>query len=149
MHGESKAGQWTPEYRAWTLMIGRCYNPNSTRFENWGGRGIRVCGEWLHSYPAFLAYVGRKPSPEHSLDRIDNERDYMPGNVRWASPKEQSLNSRRTRIVHAFGQSMPLRAWADKIGMNMGTLWTRLDSGMDPEKAMSTPLRRRGIASNV
>lgn len=92
-HGESAAGKWTPEYRAWVNAITRCHNPNATRFKNWGGRGIIVCEEWRNSYPAFLAHVGRRPSPKHSLDRYPNpDGNYEPGNVRWATLIEQANN---------------------------------------------------------
>lgn len=98
-HGESVAGQWTPEYRAWVNMNSRCFIPSTTRFENWGGRGITVCPEWRESYPAFLACVGRKPTPEHSLDRYpDVNGNYEPGNVRWATPSEQARNTRKAAL---------------------------------------------------
>lgn len=92
-HGESRSGHWAPEYRAWVNMNSRCYIPNYTRFANWGGRGISVCGQWRKDYAAFLAYVGRKPSADHSLDRYPNpDGNYEPGNVRWATASEQRVN---------------------------------------------------------
>ena len=97
-HGESRKGKWTPEYRAWVNMITRCCNPNSTRYRDWGGRGIAVCVGWRLDYSAFLAYVGRKPTPQHSLDRYpDPNGNYEPGNVRWATKSEQVLNQRPRR----------------------------------------------------
>ena len=97
-HGESRKGQWTPEYRAWVNMITRCHNPNATRYKDWGGRGITVCEEWRNNYEAFLAHIGRKPSPRHSIDRFpNNSGNYEPGNVRWATPREQNLNQRPRR----------------------------------------------------
>ncbi len=75
-------------------MKRRCFNPKVREFRNYGGRGITVCGEWRESYAAFLDHVGRRPSPKHSLDRIDNEGDYEPGNVRWATALEQRHNCR-------------------------------------------------------
>lgn len=99
-HGEATKGQWTPEYRAWTLMNTRCYNPKCTRYKNWGGRGIQVCGEWRNDYRAFLAYVGRKPTQHHSLDRYpNNDGNYEPGNVRWATRSEQARNSRPRKLA--------------------------------------------------
>jgi hypothetical protein len=93
-HGESRP--LTPEYRTWGAMITRCENPHKTGFKNFGGRGVKVCDEWRNDFATFLAYVGRKPSPKHSLDRWpDNDGDYRPGNVRWATTKEQRANQRR------------------------------------------------------
>lgn len=98
-HGEAAKGQWTPEYRAWINMNTRCHNPNATRYKDWGGRGIIVCEEWRDDYPAFLAYVGRRPSPEHSIDRFpDPDGNYEPGNVRWATHIEQRLNQRKRNV---------------------------------------------------
>lgn len=84
----------TPEYRAWAAMKARCFNPRIRNFRNHGGRGITVCAEWRDDFDAFLAHVGRKPSPRHSLDRIDNDGNYEPGNVRWATALEQRHNRR-------------------------------------------------------
>ena len=84
-----------PEYNTWANMIQRCHNPDHPKFRYWGGRGISVCAEWRESFAAFLAYVGPRPSPRHSIDRFpDNSGDYEPGNVRWATQKEQVANSR-------------------------------------------------------
>lgn len=95
IHGESAGGKPTPEFVAWCAAKDRCSNPNNAKFADYGGRGIAMCDEWRDDYPAFLAYVGRKPSPKHSLDRIDVGRGYEPGNVRWATAREQRINQRR------------------------------------------------------
>ena len=92
-HGESVRGQVTPEYRAWQNMKSRCFNPNARGYEYYGGRGIKVAPGFL-VYEAFLACVGRRPSAGYSLDRIDNNGDYAPGNVRWVLRKDQNANRR-------------------------------------------------------
>lgn len=141
-HGESVAGKWTAEYRAWVNMITRCYNPNATRYKNWGGRGITVCDEWRNDYSAFLAAVGRRPSPKHSLDRHPNpDGNYEPGNVRWATSEEQSRNQRRCRLITAFGKTLTLIEWAESTGLYQSALLDRLNSGWPVEKALTTPSR--------
>lgn len=83
-----------PEYTAWTSMKNRCTNPKCQRYKIYGGRGIKVCARWTESYEAFLADVGRRPGAGYSIDRIDTDGDYEPGNVRWATRSEQMLNRR-------------------------------------------------------
>lgn len=98
-HGLTPNGARPPRiYRAWQDMKKRCYNANDHRFKDYGGRGITVCERWLMSVAAFVADVGLPPTPEHSLDRIDNEGNYEPGNVRWANRVEQARNTRRTKL---------------------------------------------------
>ncbi len=84
----------TREYRAWASMKQRCHNPRTPAYPNYGGRGIEVCQSWRDSFEAFLADVGLRPSPKHSLDRIDNDGNYEPGNVRWANWDQQAANRR-------------------------------------------------------
>jgi hypothetical protein len=92
-HGDSGS----PEHQTWQRMKRRCDNEKGNRWEHYGGRGIKVCDRWLHSYENFLNDMGRKPSPKHSIDRIDVNGNYEPSNCRWSTPKEQSNNTRRNK----------------------------------------------------
>lgn len=83
-----------PEYLAWREMKVRCYRETNVQFEDYGGRGISVCREWRDSFLAFFNHIGPRPSHGHSLDRIDNDGNYEPGNVRWATKVEQRANRR-------------------------------------------------------
>lgn len=94
-HGDRKRDSTAAEYHSWASMKKRCLNPNSMHYADYGGRGIKVCARWLKSYENFLADMGRKPTAEHSLDRIDNDGDYTPENCQWAMQSQQSSNRRR------------------------------------------------------
>ncbi len=84
-----------PEFAAWSAMKARCLNPKHPAYQSYGGRGITVAPEWVHDFKAFLAHVGKRPGPTYSLDRINSDGNYEPGNVRWASLSEQNRNKRR------------------------------------------------------
>ena len=88
-------GTGTPEYLAWKDMKQRCTWPSLAQWKDYGGRGITVCREWMESFEAFLAHIGPRPSAEFSLDRIDVNGNYEPGNVRWATRLQQRHNRRR------------------------------------------------------
>jgi hypothetical protein len=107
-HGDSLEPERTPEYRAWDSMIQRCTNPNRHQYEDYGGRGITICPQWF-TYEVFLKDVGRKPSPEYTLDRIRNNEGYYPGNVKWSTRKEQRVNRReiekKYRTVFGFTEN--------------------------------------------
>ena len=98
INGKRKA---TPEYTAWASMKHRCYGPNNDRYKHYGGRGIQVCERW-HKFENFLADMGRKPSPSHSLDRINVDDHYGPLNCRWATPDEQRANKRKRTQLENF-----------------------------------------------
>lgn len=92
-HGHTVNGKWTPEYRTWNAMVIRCTKPNAINWERYGGRGIRVCERW-RTFANFLADMGLKPTPQHSIDRVNNDGNYEPTNCRWATRLEQRHNRR-------------------------------------------------------
>lgn len=94
IHGHT-IGKVSKEYNTWKRIKDRCHNPNNINYRNYGGRGIAVAPEWLNSFEAFLAHIGTCPDPSLSIDRIDNDKGYEPGNVRWASAEVQANNRRK------------------------------------------------------
>lgn len=94
IHGAVSGGKWTPEYRAWVSLNTRCKYAHRKDFKWYGARGITVCPEWQKDFAAFLREIGPRPSPKHSVDRINNDMGYEPGNVRWATRSQQIRNSR-------------------------------------------------------
>lgn len=129
----------TPEYRAWAGMKGRCHNPKSKQWHRYGGRGIKVCDKWRESFKDFLADVGPRPSRFHSMDRIDNDGDYEPGNCRWATNKEQSINRSSSRFLTFQGTTLTVTEWANRLGMKQPTLSRRIIHGWSTERALTTP----------
>jgi hypothetical protein len=99
----------SPEYQSWLAMKARCSNPNNSGFEYYGGRGISVCEEWSKNFLAFFADVGPRPGPGFSLDRIDVNGSYAPGNVRWADGKQQIQNRRRRQARAVTERRRPER----------------------------------------
>ncbi len=133
-HGESWRDSKTPEYSAWVGMRARCRSSH----RNYGGRGIRVCGRWDKSFPSFLSDMGRKP-PRTSLDRIDNDGDYAPGNCRWATMVSQLRNTRRNVWVWHMGHRRLLLDAADAEGFNPHTAHARKRRGW-PDARLFDPV---------
>jgi hypothetical protein len=138
-HGMSGA----PTHTSWLAMKSRCYRRTDRFFRLYGGRGIRVCRRW-HRFENFLEDMGAKPSPKHSLDRIDNDGDYEPGNCRWATASEQANNRSNTVHLTVNGRTQSLAQWARESGLSAGTLKSRLWRGWSADRALSEPLRTTG-----
>ena len=143
---EQRAKRWTthggtgrPEYRVWSGIKGRCCNDSDSGYASYGGRGIKVCERWRESFAAFLEDMGERPSPEHSIDRIDNDGDYCPENCRWATRAEQSRNMRSNVFIEHEGESLCVADWAKRYGMTPSMLARRLASGWEFADALSAP----------
>lgn len=136
-HGE--AIENTVEYRTWSSMKSRCIHEGHPRYDLYGGRGIRVAPEWVASFESFLKHVGRRPGPRYSLDRIDNDGHYEPGNVRWATSAQQGNNRRTNRFVTVNGVTRTVSEWSKATGLSYRAITARLNRGWPAELAVSAP----------
>jgi hypothetical protein len=117
-------------YMAWSNMKQRCYNPKNVRFYMYGARGIMVCDSWIKDFKAFIDHIGFPPSLSHSVDRINSNGNYQPGNVRWATIKEQQSNTRRNVFLTINGVTKCRAHWAREIGMSENGFKRRVNSGL-------------------
>ncbi len=134
IHGWSK----TATYRTWIKIRDRCQNKSAAKYLDYGGRGISVCERW-QKFENFLADMGEKPSPEYSLDRINNDGDYEPGNCRWADAKMQANNRRSSRFIEFDGNRKTIAQWADQTGLSQPMIFKRLQRGWSVEQTLTRP----------
>lgn len=144
VHGMRRQGETHPVYRTWYHMLQRCENPNSIGYQNYGGRGITVCGEW-HDAEKFIGWAvlngWRKGL---TLDRIDNDGNYEPSNCRWATRKEQAQNKRNNRFITFNGKTQTLAGWAEEIDISPNTLQYRV-LHWPIERALTESVRKRAV----
>lgn len=163
-----KAAERAREYRRWYGAMQRCHNPKNKKYAVYGGRGITVCERW-HKFDNWFADIGVPPHPDLQIDRIDNERGYEPGNVRWATRAEQFANRRRAgkaagsvnkkagrnslvRVFNDAGEQIPIRVAAEELGMDRKYLARRLGfirrrAGAGTMDFTMAEVRRRFIGS--
>ena len=122
--------------QVWRDIKKRCYNPNCRSYKDYGGRGIKLADCW-HDYEVFRAEVGPSPGKGYSLDRINNDGDYAPGNVRWATWEEQATNKRSSRVLTHQGLTMTVSQWARRLGVPKSRILYRLRQGHSTESALS------------
>ena len=127
-------------YRCWDAMNQRCYNPNNTNYKRYGARGIKVHPAWRHDFNKFIEDVGPRPSTNHSIERVDNSGDYIPGNVMWATASEQANNRSNNNLMELCGVTKTKTAWAREYGMSQEALNYRLRH-MSLSDALTKPLR--------
>lgn len=132
-------GRYLPEYNTWSGLKDRCLNSNNARWKRYGGRGIKVHEPWVDSFEQFLEDVGRKPTPEHTLDRINNNGNYEPGNVKWSTQFEQAQNRENSRKFKFRGESKTVGEWSKLTNISKKKLYVRLTTlGWDIGKALTT-----------
>lgn len=125
----------TPLYQAWKGMKTRCQNPNNPKYKDYGGRGIKVCDKW-QIFQGFLEDMGPTHKPGLSIDRIDNDGNYEPGNCRWATRIEQQSNTRKNRFITYKGKTRTIAQWSRELNIKYQVLYSRLTlSDWPPEKA--------------
>ena len=136
-HGKS----YEPVHWVWATMLQRCTNPKNGKFPRYGGRGITVCDRWL-TFENFLTDMGEPPPGDFSIERKDNHKGYSPDNCKWATRKEQARNKRNNRFVTYKGETLCVAEWAERKGLKIPTLWTRLFKwNWEIGRALNTPVR--------
>jgi hypothetical protein len=136
-------GYRTRAYNIRHSIIGRCHNERNKDFGSYGGRGISVCSRWIESLSKFLEDMGEPPTPQHSIDRIDNSGNYEPGNCRWATADEQGKNKRNNHMVEYMGERMCVSDWATRVEIPDSVIGHRLRVGWSVERALTTPVANR------
>lgn len=141
-HGHTRptAERKSGEYSSWDHMIQRCTNANHKHYHRYGGRGVKLYDRWRHSFETFLADMGPKPTPAHTIDRIDPNGNYEPSNCRWATRAEQMLNLRRTVYVEWEGENQPMQTVAKSFGIDPKVVDARLRKGWDIARSLTQPI---------
>lgn len=137
-HGKTK----TPTFKSWDSMLQRCTNPNDPSYPRYGGKGIKVCERWAHSFENFLEDMGERPSGK-TLDRIDTCGLYEPKNCRWATAREQQANREITKFLTFDGETLPVTWWPEKVGISLHVIRSRIRAGWPDEKVLSQPVRKK------
>jgi hypothetical protein len=142
-HGKTKRGHKNRLHNIWKLMRQRCSNPNASKYEIYGGKGIKVCDEWqvyinFHNWAIANGYKDNL-----TLDRIENDGDYCPENCRWATYKEQNLNTSSNNKITFRGITKTITQWGRELEVNYMTLYGRLSRGWSVEKTFTEPIRGR------
>ena len=137
--------RYTRLYREWRAMINRCYCSTWKHYSNYGGRGIKVCDEWRDSFEAFRDWaLVNGYQDDLSIDRVNVNGNYEPSNCRWATIKQQANNTRNSRFLEYNGEIKTVKEWADELGLNYNTLYSRITTkGWSVEKALTTPPFRK------
>ncbi len=137
----------TRPYRIWSSMLTRCNNPKAKSYKDYGGRGIKVCDEWL-TFIGFWKDVKKGYSDKLTIDRIYNSKNYNKENFKWATRTEQGNNKKNNVYLTLNGEKKTVAQWVTKLGISKPTLWARLNRGWSVEKALTTPVRKKHCLFN-
>lgn len=140
--GLSEGDKIQPEYQSWAALKARCRKGGHKLY---AGRGLRVCARWLESFSNFMEDMGPRPTLEHSIDRIDNDKGYSPENCRWSTKKEQGRNRRTNRRISYRGSTKAMSAWCEETGIRYPVAYKRLRKGWTLFQALFTPLKHKRL----
>lgn len=149
LHGHCVGFVHTKLYRHWITIKQRCFCENNNMYHNYGGRGITMFNEWIHNFKAFADYIGNPPDKYSTVDRINNDKGYEPGNIRWATRKEQANNRRDNVKVTYNDQTMTLTQWAENLGIKPVTFFSRRRLGWTIEQILTTPVKNINLTKNT
>lgn len=125
------------EWISWRCAKNRCYNKKNPSYKYCGAKGIVMCDAWRYNFRQFFADMGYAPSPQHTIDRIDNTKGYEPGNCRWATPYEQQLNTTKVKWFTIDNETKCFSDWCRAMGINSGTVSSRLRMGWNIKDALT------------
>jgi len=152
-YAPNDASKRIPEYGIWRLIKQRCCNKNNPAFADYGGRGIFVCDEWIHNFKAFIDDMGRRPTKDHQIERIDNYGPYSKQNCKWATRFEQGCNKRNNIWMECNGKRLILAEWSRQTGLPEKMLQNRKRAGWSDNRALTTipksDHRRKKIILNL
>ena len=133
----------TTEHGTWKSMKGRCYNKKNPKYPRYGARGIKLHPSWENSFETFLKDMGKRPEDCDSIERLDNDGDYAPGNCKWATAKEQANNTSENINILYRGKTKTLHQWCDELGLNYHSTYGRIITrGWDVDRAFTAPTTR-------
>jgi hypothetical protein len=128
-----------PEYQVWADMKARCGNPKHRQYKNYGARGIAVCAQWTE-FATFIKDMGLRPTASHSIERLENDKNYCKENCIWATQKQQNRNTRQNHHLTFNGKTLSIAEWVEITGINRATLCHRLSLRWSVEKTLTTPV---------